>query len=346
MTSLSSGCAFRADRLRPLGPAPRHRDRGGAGRHAGRHRLRERGDRGGGRAGLPRRPGLAGLPGAPRAPRHRRGGGGGAQPPARRGGRGRARGRQGRAPREADGHHARGLRPAARGGPRQRPRAERGPRAAPVHPVRPGQGPHRRGRDRHAVLHTPSPCSASPSGRARRAGATTPRGWARGSSRSRCTSSISSCGTSSDSATRSAIPGAGQRWRPQRACRAELLRGPALPRRRPRRHHPDAGRLRVPPAPARGGRRTIRSWWSGTLDRTLRPRPSSCGSSVAAAAGSRRCRSGHRASWWSCRSRPASSCLPWPRLLSGEEARKRIVVCVGAEAALREGREIALRFSG
>jgi myo-inositol 2-dehydrogenase/D-chiro-inositol 1-dehydrogenase len=31
-------------------------------------------------------------------------------------------------------------------------------------------------------------------------------------------------------------------------------------------------------------------------------------------------------------------------LLSGEEARKRIVVCLAAEASLREGREIALRF--
>ena len=31
-------------------------------------------------------------------------------------------------------------------------------------------------------------------------------------------------------------------------------------------------------------------------------------------------------------------------LLSGEEVRKRIVVCLAAEASLREGREIALRF--
>ena len=31
-------------------------------------------------------------------------------------------------------------------------------------------------------------------------------------------------------------------------------------------------------------------------------------------------------------------------LVSGEEARKRIVVCVAAEESLRKGREIALRF--
>jgi myo-inositol 2-dehydrogenase/D-chiro-inositol 1-dehydrogenase len=31
-------------------------------------------------------------------------------------------------------------------------------------------------------------------------------------------------------------------------------------------------------------------------------------------------------------------------LVSGEEARKRIVVCLAAEESLREGREVALRF--
>jgi hypothetical protein len=30
--------------------------------------------------------------------------------------------------------------------------------------------------------------------------------------------------------------------------------------------------------------------------------------------------------------------------LAGEEARKRIVVCLGAEQSLREGREVALGF--
>jgi len=31
-------------------------------------------------------------------------------------------------------------------------------------------------------------------------------------------------------------------------------------------------------------------------------------------------------------------------LLSGEEARKRIIVCLAGEQSLREGREIPLRF--
>jgi hypothetical protein len=31
-------------------------------------------------------------------------------------------------------------------------------------------------------------------------------------------------------------------------------------------------------------------------------------------------------------------------LLGGEEARKRIVVCLAAEESLRDGREVALRF--
>jgi myo-inositol 2-dehydrogenase/D-chiro-inositol 1-dehydrogenase len=31
-------------------------------------------------------------------------------------------------------------------------------------------------------------------------------------------------------------------------------------------------------------------------------------------------------------------------LVSGEEARKRVIVCVEAERSLREGREVSLRF--
>ena len=95
-----------------------------------------------------------------------------------------------------------------------------------------------------------------------------------------------------------------------------------------------------------GSEGAIRSWWSGTLDRTLHPEfalqlerrrgggvetvpvgPS--GELVELAEQARQIVPAFGAR------RP---------LLSGEEARKRIVVCTAAEESLREGREIVLRL--
>jgi myo-inositol 2-dehydrogenase/D-chiro-inositol 1-dehydrogenase len=91
---------------------------------------------------------------------------------------------------------------------------------------------------------------------------------------------------------------------------------------------------------------SIRSWWSGTMDRTLHPafelrlerRAKSgvetvpvdqSGELVELAAQAREVVAAF------ARRRP---------LLSGEEARKSIVVCLAAEQSLRENREITLRF--
>ena len=97
-----------------------------------------------------------------------------------------------------------------------------------------------------------------------------------------------------------------------------------------------------------GSEGAIRSWWSGTLDRTLRPafelrlerRRGSGVETVPVGPSGELVELSEQA-----RQLVPAFAARRP-LLSGEEARKRIVVCVAAEASLREGREIALRFSG
>jgi myo-inositol 2-dehydrogenase/D-chiro-inositol 1-dehydrogenase len=95
-----------------------------------------------------------------------------------------------------------------------------------------------------------------------------------------------------------------------------------------------------------GAKGAIRGWWSGALDRTLEPTFEL---------------KAHR------RGRPEPETIPIERsgevfelreqiartvtafeerrpLVTGEEARKRVVMCVESERSLREGREIALEF--
>lgn len=95
-----------------------------------------------------------------------------------------------------------------------------------------------------------------------------------------------------------------------------------------------------------GSEGSIRSWWSGTLDRTLHP--------AFELRVDRRGRGGVETVpvgpsgelvELSEQARQVVGALTRRRpLFSGEEARKRIVVCLAAEQSLREGREIALRF--
>jgi myo-inositol 2-dehydrogenase/D-chiro-inositol 1-dehydrogenase len=89
----------------------------------------------------------------------------------------------------------------------------------------------------------------------------------------------------------------------------------------------------------------IRSWWSGTLDRTLHPtfelRRERRRKGVETVAVEQ---SGELVEL-RVQAREVVGAFTRRRpLVSGEEARKRIVVCLAAEQSLREGREIALRF--
>jgi myo-inositol 2-dehydrogenase/D-chiro-inositol 1-dehydrogenase len=90
---------------------------------------------------------------------------------------------------------------------------------------------------------------------------------------------------------------------------------------------------------------SIRSWWSGTLDRTLHPAfelrvDRRAGGVETVPVGP----SGELVEL-SEQARQVVAALGRRRpLLSGEEARKRIVVCLAAEQSLREGREIGLSF--
>ena len=94
-----------------------------------------------------------------------------------------------------------------------------------------------------------------------------------------------------------------------------------------------------------GARGAIRGWWSGALDRTLEPafgltvkRGDRDPEPIAIA------RSGEV---WELRDqlrRTAEAFEARRPLVTGEEARKRVVLCVAAERALREGREIPLAF--
>ena len=94
-----------------------------------------------------------------------------------------------------------------------------------------------------------------------------------------------------------------------------------------------------------GSEGAIRSWWSGTMDRTLHPtfelRHERRGRGVATIPVAR---SGELVELQAQAREVVAAFTQRRVLLSGEEARKRIVVCLAAEQSLREKREIALRF--
>jgi myo-inositol 2-dehydrogenase/D-chiro-inositol 1-dehydrogenase len=95
-----------------------------------------------------------------------------------------------------------------------------------------------------------------------------------------------------------------------------------------------------------GAEGSIRSWWSGTLDRTLTPafelrlerRGRGGVETVPTGPSGELVELGEQA-------RQVVSAFSRRRvLLGGEEARKRVVVCLAAEQSLRDGREIPLSF--
>lgn len=95
-----------------------------------------------------------------------------------------------------------------------------------------------------------------------------------------------------------------------------------------------------------GSHGAIRGWWSGALDRTLEP--------AFALAVQRRGRAEPDAiaidrsgEVFELRRQLAQTVTAFEQrrpLVPGEEARKRVIVCVEAERSLREGREVALEF--
>lgn len=95
-----------------------------------------------------------------------------------------------------------------------------------------------------------------------------------------------------------------------------------------------------------GAEGSIRSWWSGALDRTVHPafelrvdRRGRGGVETVPVGPS-----GELVELSEQARQIAVAFTEGRPLLSGEEARKRIVVCLTAEDSLRQGREIALRF--
>src|SRR6266542_1550919 len=95
-----------------------------------------------------------------------------------------------------------------------------------------------------------------------------------------------------------------------------------------------------------GSEGAIRSWWSGALDRTLHPsfelrvagRGRRAAETVAVAA------SGEVVELEEQARQVVTAFARRMALVSGEEARKRVAVCLAAERSLREGREVALVF--
>jgi myo-inositol 2-dehydrogenase / D-chiro-inositol 1-dehydrogenase len=90
----------------------------------------------------------------------------------------------------------------------------------------------------------------------------------------------------------------------------------------------------------------IRSWWSGVLDRTTQPRfelrvdrRREGGAETIPVE-----RSGELVELGEQARLVVDAFIRRRPLLSGEEARKRIVVCLAAERSLREGREVELEF--
>jgi myo-inositol 2-dehydrogenase / D-chiro-inositol 1-dehydrogenase len=94
-----------------------------------------------------------------------------------------------------------------------------------------------------------------------------------------------------------------------------------------------------------GSEGSIRSWWSGTLDRTLTPafevRHERRGRGVVTVPAGP---SGELVELGEQARQVVAAFARRRPLLDGEEARKRIVVCLAAEESLRDGREVALRF--
>jgi myo-inositol 2-dehydrogenase/D-chiro-inositol 1-dehydrogenase len=95
-----------------------------------------------------------------------------------------------------------------------------------------------------------------------------------------------------------------------------------------------------------GSKGAIRSWWSGALDRTLHP-----SFELRLAGRGRReaetvpvLASGELVELEEQARQVVTAFARREALVSGEEARKRVAVCLAAERSLREGREVALVF--
>jgi myo-inositol 2-dehydrogenase/D-chiro-inositol 1-dehydrogenase len=91
---------------------------------------------------------------------------------------------------------------------------------------------------------------------------------------------------------------------------------------------------------------SVRAWWSGTMDRTLEPKHELkmqlAGSSQSETIVLER--SGEVFELEEELAHVTTAFREGRTIVSGEEARKRIVVCLEAERSVREGREIALHF--
>ena len=95
-----------------------------------------------------------------------------------------------------------------------------------------------------------------------------------------------------------------------------------------------------------GSEGAIRTWWSGTMDRTRHP----AFELKVRRRGRAECetveigRSGEVFELEEEIAQTAAAFRARRPLVSGEEARKRVRVCLAAEQSLREGREVALTF--
>jgi myo-inositol 2-dehydrogenase/D-chiro-inositol 1-dehydrogenase len=91
---------------------------------------------------------------------------------------------------------------------------------------------------------------------------------------------------------------------------------------------------------------SVRTWWSGTMDRTLEPQHELKMQLI----GQSRCetvpleRSGEVFELEEELAHVTRAFREGRTIVSGEEARKRIVVCLEAERSVRDGREVALTF--
>lgn len=95
-----------------------------------------------------------------------------------------------------------------------------------------------------------------------------------------------------------------------------------------------------------GSEGSVRSWWSGAMDRTMHPayelridRRGKGGVETVSIGPS-----GELAELSEQARQTVAAFRDRRPLLSGEEARKRVVVCLAAEQSLREGHEVGLRF--
>jgi myo-inositol 2-dehydrogenase/D-chiro-inositol 1-dehydrogenase len=91
---------------------------------------------------------------------------------------------------------------------------------------------------------------------------------------------------------------------------------------------------------------SIRTWWSGTMDRTLHP----TFELKIQRRGEQTCRtvdlpaSGELFELEEELRRTVTAFRERRAIVSGEEARKRVIICLEAERSLAEGREIELHF--